>query len=75
MLTRFRRWVPVAVWLKLMVAAWVLLVTGQISAATWVWLNVGVVAVGLTVIVSLARLMPAPRLAQIPHAAEPQPRS
>ena len=43
----------------LTVAAWILFVPGQGSVENWAWLNAGVLALAVTLIVFIERLQPA----------------
>ena len=54
---RFR--VSLAAWSGLPMAVWTLIVPGQTSVGSWAWLNAGILALGLTVIVLAGHWQPA----------------
>ena len=58
MLTRSRSWVSLAAWSVLTATVWILFVPGQVSVGNWAWLNAGVIALALTVIVLVGQLQP-----------------
>ena len=51
--------VSLAAWSGLTMAVWTLIVSGQVSVGSWAWLNAGILALGLTVIVLVGHRQPA----------------
>ena len=58
MLTGSRFRMSLAAWSVLTTAVWTLVVPGQTSVGSWAWLNAGILALGLTVIVLVEHLQP-----------------
>ena len=65
MATRSGCRVSLAAWFMLTVTAWARFVPDQVLVENWAWLNAGVVALAVTLIVCLDRLQPARTTSQV----------
>ena len=65
--SRFRA--SLAAWSVLTAAVWILFAPAPVSVGSWAWLNAGTLALGLTVIVLVGHLQPAPTMSPVLHRA------